>query len=115
MKKDNKLIISLIILLILSIGIGYVLDGNDYYLKGGVDESALSTKPVYEANKSVLISSFGSANCTDHTNYMTCTKSDLSAVASLNGEVAVDSGAWECRVIYSGYSRCYSSSVTPHT
>ena len=69
-----------------------------YYLRGGVDESSLDTKPIYESNKSIMQSAF--SNCGDYSTYYTCVllvsgaggpgSRFFSVSARTNGGVSVD-------------------------
>ena len=81
--------------------VGFIKDGNAYYLQGGDNGDA------YTQNKSTLDEAYGSANCTDNTNYYFCSASGLDANARDNGFVIARGGAWGCRVTGGGYSNCY--------
>ena len=81
-----------------------------YTLRGGIDESSLTTKPVYEANKAVLQSAFGanSGFCGEYSSNFSCSVSGLFASASSYGSVSASVGAEaDCSVDYGGTSYCY--------
>ena len=67
-----------------------------YSLRNGIDESSLTTKPIYEANKAVLLSAFGSTNCTDNTINFRCDATDLSAAIHHVGSINVYKGSDHC-------------------
>ena len=80
--------------------VGFVKDGDVYYLKGGDSGAA------YTLNKSTLDEAFTSTNCTDNTTYYTCSASGLYASAYDNGHVYASDGDWSCNVYDDGYSYC---------
>jgi len=49
-----------------------------YYLRGGVDESSLSSdqRTIYNANKEALATAFGSSRCTEYDSYYSCSISN---------------------------------------
>ena len=79
-----------------------------YYLRGGVNESSLATKPVYEANKAVLQSAFGTSSgyCTDSSSDFICHVSDLGADAYTNGYVDAYDVSMQCEVDNDSTSYC---------
>ena len=91
--------------------VGFVLNDNVYYLRGGVDEEYLSTQPVYEVNKMTLQTAFGE-NCSEYVNgnykYYDCsdTASGVSGGADTNGNVYAYDGGYVCIVNVDGYSHC---------
>ena len=80
--------------------VGFIKDGNVYYLQGGDNGDA------YTQNKSILDEAFTSTNCTDNTTYYSCSASGLYAGAYAGGLVDAAVGAWYCYVDGSGYSSC---------
>ncbi len=46
--------------------VGFDYDGIVYYLKAFVDETNLSSKPVYESNKAIIESAFGNSFCEEN-------------------------------------------------
>ena len=91
--------------------VGFIYNGNVYYLQGGIDESSLGTQPVYEANKAVLISAFGSSNCSVDASvnnyiYTFCSAGGLNAIAYSGGRVVADDGSTRCSVDLYGSSLC---------
>ena len=78
-----------------------------YYIRGGVNESSLTDKPIYEANKATLLSAFGSSHCGDNSSSFNCGGSGLDAFASSRGHVSVaDEISADCHVDYDGSSFC---------
>ena len=80
-----------------------------YTLRGGVNESSLATKPVYEANKAVLQSAFGTSSsyCSENSSGFSCSVSGLDASANSRGNVSADVGREAgCSVNRDGTSLC---------
>ncbi len=78
-----------------------------YTLRGAVGESSLADKPIYEANKSVLLNAFGSSYCTDHSSYYECRVSGLWGYAYPDGRIcASDRYYYNCYVYANGSSFC---------
>ena len=84
-------------------------DGNTYCLRGGIDESSLSEKPIYESNKAILKNAFGESNCNDYSSILSCGAGGLYADAILDGLVYAYDGSAECSVKGIGYSGCIGS------
>ena len=63
------------------------MQAGTYLLRGGVDESSDSTKPIYESNKSILLNAFGSSHCNDSGNTLYCYVSGFGVDAYNNGNV----------------------------
>ncbi len=84
--------------------VGFIKDGNVYYLQGGDNGDA------YTHNKSILDEAYGSANCTDKTAYYPCSASGLNANADAYGYVGADYDEWYCNVYDYGGSNCYDGS-----
>ena len=80
--------------------VGFIKDGNVYYLQGGDNGDA------YTQNKSTLDEAYGSASCTDNTNYYFCSASGLHANANGHGSVDAIDGGWICFVGDDGDSSC---------
>ena len=70
-----------------------------FILKGG-------DANVYENNKSVLIHTFGSTNCTDNTTSFECSVTNLNATVSDDGSVFVEDGYGNCSIDDDGVSSC---------
>lgn len=79
-----------------------------YSLRAGVNESSLTEKPIFEANKSVLLTAFGSNQCSDDGYGMGCECEGLNGGVFNNGDTmmndnyggcAVDSAA-QCEGVY---------------
>ena len=81
-------------------------NSNTYCLRGGINESSLSEKPIYESNKTILKQAFGESNCTDHSSYLDCSEGVWSAYANLDGYVDAYVGSAYCRVSSNGISNC---------
>ena len=85
-----------------------------YYLRGAGSTYNSSTNsynndsPYYESNKAVLLSAFGSANCTDYTSIFHCSVSGLDSNTYANGYVYAHDGHWICGVNSDGSSSCVS-------
>ena len=83
--------------------VGFVNNGNIYYLKGG------NTEGIYEYNKSLLKEVFGEENCTDlNTNYLCENVTGLSAVVSDDGHAEAGDSNWTCSVDGDNSSYCTS-------
>ena len=80
--------------------VGFIKDGNVYYLQGGDGGTS------YTQNKSTLDEAFTSTNCTDNTNYYSCSASGLSASADDDGNVNAYGDDWRCDVNDDGGSYC---------
>ena len=68
-----------------------------YYIRGGIKESSLTEKPVYEANKATLLSAFG-VNICDYFENFRCYSNKLAAEVNESGEI---------RAYYGGIASCY--------
>ena len=74
-----------------------------YTLRGGIDESSLTNKPIYEANKAVLINAFGTSNCSEYDNHFSCEAAGIDVYAEPNGVVqalTVGTESYFCGAIY---------------
>jgi prepilin-type N-terminal cleavage/methylation domain-containing protein len=69
-----------------------------YTLRGGINESKLASKPIFEANKQVLLKAFGSSHCKDYTLSFDCQVPDLVADADHNGNVGAGAGDGGCEL-----------------
>ena len=81
-------------------------DSNTYFLRGGVNESSLSEKPIYESNKTILKNAFGESNCTQNSSGLQCSAGGLIADATEDGQVDVDGDSAGCFVYSYGASVC---------
>ena len=88
--------------------VGFIYNNNVYYLQGGVNESALSSKPVYESNKEILINAFGTEKCTNNNTRFSCSDSTpyIDVVAYNNGLVSAQGVGILCSITSNGGSFC---------
>lgn len=80
--------------------VGFVLNGNPYYLTGGDGGASFSI------NKATLLEAFGSNNCNVETNYIYCTVSGLDADADDEGIVSASDSTHMCTVYANASSQC---------
>ena len=97
---------------------GFVLNNQDYYLRGAGatynnQENYYNADSLYyETNKATLLSAFGSDNCeidllcVGNCQYTQCYLSGLSAITDSNGFVSVGNEEFACSVYASGSSSC---------
>ena len=71
-----------------------------YCLKGGDNGAS------YEANKTILLESFGEDNCSVSSASVSCRASGLLAIAYADGSVTADVGFGLCHVSVDGYAYC---------
>ncbi len=83
-----------------SSSVGYILNNTPYYLSGG-DNGA-----TFEANKTTLLNSFGSSNCTIEAHYVYCTLSGLDADTNYDGTVSASDSTHMCTVHANKSSEC---------
>ena len=81
--------------------VGFVVTSEIYYLKAFVDESSLSAKPVYEANREMLKTVFSSGHCEDGISILSCSYDGLTVVTYDSGDQAAYIGLGQ-----SNYSTC---------
>ena len=81
-------------------------DSNTYCLRGGINESSLSEKPIYGSNKTILKNAFGESNCTQSSSGLTCSVPGLYAYAGEQGGVYADDDGFNCSVDNDGVSYC---------
>ena len=81
-------------------------DGNTYCLRGGVNESSLSEKPIYESNKTILKNAFGESNCTQYYSGLYCSAGGLNTRAIGNGDVDANDDSAGCEVDSARDSYC---------
>ncbi len=86
--------------------VGFVYEGNVYYLRGGVNESGEDDKPIYEANVSAINASTV-ATCSYPSTRCMFTKSGTAGLANPNGQVYVSSGGLRCDITTAGESYCH--------
>ena len=79
----------------------YILNGNQYCLKGGDDRAS------YETNKTTLLESFGEDNCSVNSKDVNCSASGLYASADAIGVVSANGGITGCNVNGFGDAYCY--------
>jgi len=82
-----------------------------YTLKGSVNKSNLEKKEIFEANKAVLHSAFGSSYCSQGDSYA-CTVSGLRAYVSWDGYAGGGDGkGHNCDIHSNGASYCYEYKI----
>lgn len=82
---------------------GFYYEGNEYNLVGGVNEAALDTHPLFEANASIITSLGGSCN----TSRCVLNKSGvITVVVTLQGQVNISNNDWKCDIAVDGSSSC---------
>ena len=91
--------------------VGYIKNSTPYYIQGAINETRAQSKPVYEANKTTLISIFESSNCSvdltsDSSTYTHCVSDGLNFYAYTNGYIEVYLGSSYCVIYTDGSSRC---------
>ena len=86
--------------------VGFVYEGNVYYLRGGVNESGEDDKPIYEANVSAINASTV-ATCSYPSTRCMFSKSGTAGLANPNGQVYVSSGGLRCDITTAGESYCH--------
>jgi len=71
-----------------------------YTLRGGINESSLENRPIYEANKKVLLEAFGSSYCTEEARdgAIACRAKDWYAHAESDGWVVASDDGDMCHV-----------------
>lgn len=93
--------------------VGFVVEGEVYYVQGGIPEEG--SYPVFEANKAILQEAFGSENCSewirDDGKYknITCSNTERGAFAASDGYICaseIDSVTCECYVHGGGDASC---------
>ena len=62
--------------------------------------------PDYNANKSTLLSAFGSSYCTDYSSHFDCRVSGLYAYVYSTGDVIANDDIWSCNIYDIGSSEC---------
>ncbi len=86
----------------------FIKGGVEYCLIGGVDESSLATRPVYNANKATMQAAFTEANaCFESGSNFYCADSGLNPNVSYAGTVSASFDSWYCDVGSNGSAHCY--------
>ena len=62
--------------------------------------------PDYNTKKAILLSAFGSSNCTEYTSSFYCSISNLYANLRLNGSITVYDDSYDCTFGENGISTC---------
>ena len=94
--------------------VGFVLNGEAYYIKGAgatynePEEYYNGDSIYYEENKATLINAFGSENCTDYTRNILCQNSSIRVYAFDYGLVGALDEDWECYVDDDASSMCFA-------
>ncbi len=92
--------------------VGFKHNDKFYYTRGGIDETSLTTKPVYEANKVVLLNIFSNSECNEYSSpvlYFYCivnVNNYYFAEVSSDGKVYFSDGIYGCIVRSDGTSHC---------
>ena len=83
-------------------------NGNTYCIRGGVDESSLTEKPIYEENKRILTEAFGESNCYEDGTYYNCGDDVIGGATEDHGSAQVGSETVikYCQVHAFTYSGC---------
>ena len=84
-----------------TLGVGFKYNGNNYYLRGGIDEYYADQTPVYNENKMILTNAFDSANCHDYGTVFGCLDNNYNAEVRTSGEVTVS-----VKNLEGGYTGC---------
>ena len=98
--------------------VGFILNGNVYYLKGGgatYNEQtyiANSDSIYYNENKATLLNAFGSENCTDYTKNIECSSPSVDVQTNNVGMIDAQDFLWHCYINAKGNSRCYHDNTT---
>ena len=69
-----------------------------YSLRGGENEESLSEKPIYNANKEVLIKAFDSSNCVEYSNNFQCNVPNIRGLVYEKGYVDYSNGLYACYI-----------------
>ena len=77
-----------------------------YTLRGGINERDLENRPIYEANKKVLLEAFGSSNCKETKVNLVCDSKDWYAHADSDGWVVASDNGDVCEVDSGGTIYC---------
>ena len=89
--------------------VGFVKNGEIYYLRGGVDETETQSANGPEialANVDVLNEAFGNSKCEFHSDYYRCSDNNNSARSYINGYEYVRDDEYFCHVRYDERSTC---------
>ena len=78
--------------------IGFVIDGNTYYIRAFVDEAALTDKPVYNANISAMQTAFGTGYCNAYSSSYVCSKNVVWVRVDNSGYVGAQVGGVSCYI-----------------
>jgi len=101
---------------VISTYIGFTMNNNVYYIRGGVYESGKDDNdptPIYEENIGIMENAFGTENCGDwswnnYRNY-TCRVTNLSVYSATDGYIEAGPGDCYCYVHVGGASACECS------
>ena len=97
--------------------VAFEINNTVYYLKGGIDESSQSNKPVYNANIATLKEAFGpnwQSACSDYNDYFGCILSgnDIVAYVYKDGEVNACEEGWGCFIDNTNIISCRAGGGT---
>ncbi len=86
----------------------FVYESNTYCLRGGVNETALSEKPIYEENKAIMQSIFPSNRCSDGSSNYRCNMPLIQVQINDNGNDYAIDGYGLCSVDSMSKAFCLS-------
>lgn len=86
--------------------VGFIYNGNAYYITGGVNESADEERPIYTANVAA-INSTGETTCTATSTRCIFNRSGTTAYATPNGQVYATANGFRCDITVDGSSYCH--------
>ncbi len=83
--------------------VGFIYEGEEYNLVGGVNEAAEETHPIFEANAAIITALGGSCQ----TSRCTLNKSGIiTAQVTLQGQAYAYNNSWKCDITADGSSSC---------
>lgn len=86
--------------------VGFIYNGNAYYIVGGVNESGNEDRPIYTANVAT-INSTGETTCTATSTRCIFNKSGTTAYAAPTGQVYANANGLRCDITVDGSSYCH--------
>lgn len=88
--------------------VGFIYEGNEYYLIGGVNESSDEQKPIFTANVETMNSTTAVTCNAGATNRCMFSRNGVSAFATNVGQVYAFNNDWRCDVLTDGTASCRS-------
>ena len=83
-----------------------LVEGNWQCMSEYDDGNGNCLDPIFNTNKELILSAFGSSHCSEWSYGFRCNISGLYAYAGLSGYVTTFDDVWECYVDCNGYSGC---------